>query len=618
MGIASRTLAKLGVPLMGLCGCLLVSFALHEPIPRTHDEFSYVLMGETFAQGHVANVSPPLPEFFDTFHVLSRPTYASKYFPLQGAFLALGSKLSGHLAFGIWVSSALASGALVWMLQAWIGPKWAFVGGLLFLLDYGVFSYWSQTFWGGMAAASGGAFVFGALHRLLERISWQNSFWFALGLVMLVNSRPLEGALASIPGIALLLRTYWGNGELIGQRFWFRFALPFASMFVLGALATGAYNRAITGSAFEFPYMLHEQQYQESPPFIFLPMRHPITYSSPMLAAYYQGNENRSYNMQHVPSKFVGAVARKLVTWWAFYCGVLLSIPLILPGVLKGGKIRWLQLALVATTFLNALSWSSGKVFSSSMLDLCALGQIALLWFVFTDKWSRLAIGTSALLLFELFFTKWTFPHYFAPAACLVLYLEVEGLRKIWAWNSQAVQIDRPLTRTERRRMARESESRKQPAWNLRWVVFAVPVACAISLIMRVGGRLNGSKDDPHGPDRQALLMNDWSLDRANIQKWLEQQPNPQLVFVRYSPYHNVNFEWVYNHPDIMHSHVIWARDLGPEHNKLLLNLLPDRTVWLLEADRKRRQLVAYNEAINSPTRPIPERTANPQPEPTD
>ena len=52
-----------------------------------------------------------------------------------------------------------------------------------------------------------------------------------------------------------------------------------------------------------------------------------------------------------------------------------------------------------------------------------------------------------------------------------------------------------------------------------------------------------------------------------------EQQPKLQLVFVRYSPDHNMNFEWVYNHADIMHSHVIWARDLGAEHNKLLLDL---------------------------------------------
>jgi hypothetical protein len=38
----------------------------------------------------------------------------------------------------------------------------------------------------------------------------------------------------------------------------------------------------------------------------------------------------------------------------------------------------------------------------------------------------------------------------------------------------------------------------------------------------------------------------------------------------------------------------MWARDLGAEHNKLLLNLVPERTVWLLEADAHDPQLVRY------------------------
>lgn len=48
-----------------------------------------------------------------------------------------------------------------------------------------------------------------------------------------------------------------------------------------------------------------------------------------------------------------------------------------------------------------------------------------------------------------------------------------------------------------------------------------------------------------------------------------------------------------------MHSHVMWARDLGAEHNKLLLNLVPDRQVWLIEPDRRNPQLVPYDQAID-------------------
>ena len=41
------------------------------------------------------------------------------------------------------------------------------------------------------------------------------------------------------------------------------------------------------------------------------------------------------------------------------------------------------------------------------------------------------------------------------------------------------------------------------------------------------------------------------NLERANIQHTLENSEGQQLVFVRYSANHVVDFEWVYNHADI-------------------------------------------------------------------
>src|SRR6185437_11694537 len=55
-----------------LMGCFAIAVALYEPVPRIHDEFSYLLMAETFASGQVVNPSPPLSQFFDTFHELMR------------------------------------------------------------------------------------------------------------------------------------------------------------------------------------------------------------------------------------------------------------------------------------------------------------------------------------------------------------------------------------------------------------------------------------------------------------------------------------------------------------------------------------------------------------------
>src|SRR5882724_1983752 len=139
--VARRPLPAWIVFCSTLLGSLTVAGLLHGPMPRINDEFSYLLMSDTFVSVRVANPSPPLPEFFDTFHVLIRPVYASKYFPVQGVFLALGQKLTGHPAVGLWLSSALACGAAFWMLRAWVGPMWGFLGALIMVLQFGVFSY---------------------------------------------------------------------------------------------------------------------------------------------------------------------------------------------------------------------------------------------------------------------------------------------------------------------------------------------------------------------------------------------------------------------------------------------------------------------------------------------
>ena len=55
-----------------------------------HDEASYLLQAETFARGRWAMPSPPLPAFFEQFHVFVTPTFASKYPPGHGMLLVPG------------------------------------------------------------------------------------------------------------------------------------------------------------------------------------------------------------------------------------------------------------------------------------------------------------------------------------------------------------------------------------------------------------------------------------------------------------------------------------------------------------------------------------------------
>lgn len=76
-----------------------------------HDEASYLLQAQTFASFHWAMPAPPLPEFFEQYHVLVTPSFASKYPPGHGLLLTPGIWLSLPGLMPV-LLSALAGGFL--------------------------------------------------------------------------------------------------------------------------------------------------------------------------------------------------------------------------------------------------------------------------------------------------------------------------------------------------------------------------------------------------------------------------------------------------------------------------------------------------------------------------
>jgi hypothetical protein len=81
---------------------------------------------------------------------------------------------------------------------------------------------------------------------------------------------------------------------------------------------------------------------------------------------------------------------------------------------------------------------------------------------------------------------------------------------------------------------------------------------------------------------------------RILVNQQLAEIPGQVLVFVRYSPRHIFQDEWVYNEASIDTSRIIWARDLGPQENDKLRALYPGREVVLLEPDARPPRLTPY------------------------
>ena len=175
------------------------------PSPAVHDEFSYLLSGDTFAHARAANPVPPEWQHFETEYVLLRPTYASQYQPGQGLFLAAGQSVAGHPWWGVWLSMGLMFAAICWGLREALPPRWAMFGAVIAAAQFGIYSFWMNSYFGGGVAAIGSALVFGSLLRMRGRPGpWGAAC--AFGLIVLFASRPFEAILWTIAAAAWCFR----------------------------------------------------------------------------------------------------------------------------------------------------------------------------------------------------------------------------------------------------------------------------------------------------------------------------------------------------------------------------------------------------------------------------
>ena len=297
------------------------------PKPSIHDEFSHLLLMDTLVAGRLTNPTHPMWRHFETIHVIQKPTYNSMYLPGQAIFLAIGQWLFHNPWFGVILSVGLMCMAICWMMQGWLPVQWALYGTTLAALKIGVVGFWMNGYMGGAPAAIGGALVFGAFPRLLTRVTRLPAILLAIGLFLLMNTRPLEGGLLAVFTLAVLafqllprLRLSW-RAVVIP-------ILPGAALLLCGALFTSYYCYRVTGSPLTMPYVVNRAAYGWPENLAILPPKR-LQLDHPALEAMYQKElENRSRYAS------VGAAIDSWITRifdsWVFFVGPALSVPLIL------------------------------------------------------------------------------------------------------------------------------------------------------------------------------------------------------------------------------------------------------------------------------------------------
>ncbi|MCL5005778.1 MAG: hypothetical protein M1404_04530 [Acidobacteria bacterium] len=523
------------------------------PVPGVSDEYGYLLLSDTFAHGRLTNPTNPMWVHFETFQVIWQPTYTAKYYPAQGLIMALGQVITGQPFWGVWLSVGLMCAAITWMLQGWLEPGWALLGGFLAVIRLGTFSYWANSYWGGAVAAIGGALALGALPRLKKDLRVRNALLMGLGFAILANSRPYEGLFFGVAVAVALLVWLWKMKRAELGRALKHAVAPLFMVLALTMVAMGYYNWRTTGSPFNPPYLAYEHAYNPVPIFPWQPLKPIPAYRHKFIRENYLKYFTLPQYQQDQSARGLAGVELKGASlFWSFFLGPLFTLPL----------------ALALLTLPYGFSWKEVSSGTRFLLLVCAV-----------------------TLAGEALPTAYA-PHYSAPITCAIIALVLVAIRQVrpWQWRGKPAGV---------------------------FVSRAVPSIGVLLLVLLIGGGIFRWPPSLEHPDKGMVTWCSpmpSNTDRAAMLARLEQYPGRQLVIVRQNNIHSNAFcEWVYNRADLNSARVIWADDMGPAKNQELIKYFANRHAWLLDADDKPPKLVPYGSEGDSARSIQAEKSVAPQ-----
>ncbi|MFP3938673.1 MAG: hypothetical protein ACLF0P_00050 [Thermoanaerobaculia bacterium] len=360
---------------VGFLGSAAFGLARGGPLPAIHDEFSYLLGADTFAEGRLTNPTHPHWKHFETFHVIHQPTYQSKYPPAQALLLATGKRIGGRAALGLWLGAGALAAALTWALLTWLPSHWGLLAGVLGTLQLTWFTYWSQSYWGGTVAALGGALAFGSLRSLWRHPDLTMGLILGTGLAVLAASRPFEGALVGtlIAG-ALIFRLLQGP-KPHRRAILVRGLFPAAVVVGASLGAQGVYNHAVTGSPVAMPYQVAQEQYAAAPAFLFQAPGPAPSYRHAVMEEFWMQWARESHERNRELQVILTRVPAKIRKLALFFLGPGV---LALVGLGRAPDRRWVAYAGVGVLLVVAAALLTRATFAHYVAPVTVLFYVLL------------------------------------------------------------------------------------------------------------------------------------------------------------------------------------------------------------------------------------------------
>jgi len=373
------------------------------PLPFIPDDFSFLLAADTFVHGRLTNPTPAMWIHFESLHITMKPTYMSMYFPGPGLVLAAGWILLGHPWYGLLIANALMCAALCWMLQAWLPPTWALLGGFLAVIHISLFSYWINTYTGGGAiAALGGALLLGSLPRFMRSPQLRYPILMAFGVILLVYTRPYEGMLLCLPvAVALGLWLIQGKNRPSAASIALLSAAPLV-LLLAAAAWLAFYDYRCFGNPFTLPYTIDRATYARVPYYIWQHLKPEPVYHHEVLRQFYDSKRFDELFFYDQYLSFAGGITQTMIKAWgelSFYLG----FALIPPALMLYKSLR--------------------------------------------DRRLRLLSFTLFPLIASFFIGIFLMPHYWAPFTAVFYALELQSMRHLRVWKQSGQPVGRTMVR---------------------------------------------------------------------------------------------------------------------------------------------------------------------------